>query len=174
MRALGDTPFVSVQQLVGEVSLQLGQLRGGSIRRLWTLALLFGETGPLAQLADLNGWTGEYRQVQASARTALEALNRIRYCGSEQAVQLGDYVGLRVLLRQRSGRVTYLPGATAPRAEVDFNGVFRVGVQVVGGPFVAVTVDPDRLELKKDVRFIRRDPVGIPACPTDEQLRDDA
>jgi len=171
---LGDSPFVSAQQPFGEVSTQLWHLRRGRLRRAWSLAMLFGENGPLARLAEQNGWADEYQPMQAEACKAIASLGRIRYFGSEEVVALGDHVALRVFFRKTSGRVTYLPGVSRPRSEIDFGGLLRIGVQEQSGAFVAIHVDPETLEVKKGLRFVRRDAVAIPSCPSDEELSRDA
>ncbi len=166
--------FVSSQQPFGDVASCLWHLRRGRTPKLWPLALLFAESGPLRVIADRNGWASEYQGLASQFREAIEALNRIRYHATEAHVTLGDRVELRVLFRLRTGRVTYLPGVSTTRDDIDFGGIFRVGIQVFDGPFVMVHVNPETLELKRGVRLLDRDPSPHPHCPTDEELRREA
>ncbi len=168
---LGDSPFVSSQQLVGEVSTSLWWFRRGRFPKLWALGLLLGPSGPVAKIAQRNGWAAEFQVLQGRFERAAHALNRVRYRASELPVELGDHVIVRYFFRRKAARVTYLPGVSKPSAEIDFDGLFRVGVQVSDGPFVAVHVDPETLEVKDDMAFVRRDPAAIPAPPPNEELR---
>ncbi len=111
----------------------------------------------------------EFKECRSKFTAAFEALNCVRYFDSEQPVRLGDHVGLRVLFRTRAGRVTYLPGVSPENREIDFGGLFRVGIDFDGG-FVMWHVDPDSLELKKGVAFVKTDPNAIPEVPTAEEL----
>lgn len=170
--SLDGTFYVSAQQPFADVAPMLWHLRRGETFSLRYLALQFAEKGPLWQLAAGNGWTDDYALLRSDFEKAFAILNRIRYHGSEQAVEVGDHVGLRVLFRNRTGRVVYLPGHSAPRPDIDFGGIFRVGIQTLGGPFVMVHVDGDLLEVKKGVTFLRRDTTGIPKLPTPEELEE--
>jgi hypothetical protein len=69
----------------------------------------------------------------------------------------------------RSGRVAYLPGVSLENPEIDFGGLFRVGIDFEGG-FTSCHVDPDTLELKEGVAFVKSDPESIPSVPSAEQL----
>lgn len=166
---LSGTFYVSTQQPLGDLAQPLWHYRRGKFPHLRRLALLFGEGGPLETIARANGWLPEFRESQAKFAGAFEALNCVRYFESEQPVSLGDHVTVRVLFRRRVGRVAYLPGVSPESPEIDFGGLFRVGIDSDGG-FVMCHVDPDSLELKKDVRFVRSDSSALPAIPTAEEL----
>lgn len=166
---LTGTFYVSTQQPLGDLVQPLWHYRRGKYPQLRQLALLFSPGGPLEVLARSNDWVGEFRQCQGQFMEALRALNRVRYFESEQPVQLGDHVSLRVLFRTRAGRVAYLPGVSPENSEIDFGGLFRVGIDFDGG-FVMCHIDPDSLELKKGVTFVRRDTSDIPQVPTAEEL----
>jgi hypothetical protein len=168
--SVGGTDFLSAQQPFAEVASWLWHLRRGKLPKLWSLATLCAESGPLARLAENNAWQDEFRGLRTRLREILGALNRIRYHGSDEPVELGDQVSLRVFFRRTVGRVVYLPGVSAPRPAIDFDGLFHVAIRTPAGSFVMPHVDPDNLELGKGIRFLRRDKTAIPAGPTDEQL----
>ena len=163
--------YVSPQQPFGEVSQRLWHIRRGRFAGLHHLSLLFAAGGPLERIAAANGWAPQLASLRAQFVDAFAALNRIRYSGTEEPVELGDHVVLRGFLRRTSGRVSYLPGEPRHHAELDFGGLFRVGIQTERG-FVAVFVDPETLDLKKTVRLQKRDPTNVPAAPTEEELRE--
>jgi hypothetical protein len=165
------TDFVSVQQPLGEISHFLWDLRRGRVKKLWVLALLFEGNGPLSRLADNNGWSEDFVGLKRRFDEAFSEMNCIRYNNSEEPVKLGDHVRFRVLLVRRTGRVTYVPGQSDPNAEIDFGGLFRIGIDVPNGPFVAIHVDPETLLVKRGVVLIRRDSESIPSLPTNEELR---
>lgn len=166
---LSGTFYVSTQQPFGDLVQPLWHYRRGKFPQLRQLALIFGPGGPLETLAQANGWLPEFRTCQAGFRAAFEALNCVRYFDSEQPVRLGDHVSLRVLLRTRAGRVAYLPGVSPENPEIDFGGLFRVGIDFDGG-FVTCHVDPDSLELKKGISFVERDANAVPEVPSTEEL----
>lgn len=166
---LAGTPYISTQQPFGDLAQPLWHYRRGRFPHLRQLAVLFGPGGPLETLAQSNGWLPEFKQCQSKFTEAFEALNRVRYFSSEQPVELGDHVSLRVLFRTRAGRVTYLPGVSRENPDIDFGGLFRVGIDFDGG-FVMCHVDPDALELKKGVTFVTRDAKAIPEVPSAMEL----
>jgi hypothetical protein len=166
---VAGTFFLSTQQPLGDLLKPLWHYRRGKFVQLRQLALMFVPAGPLETLARANGWLSEFQGAQASFMAAFEALNRVRYFESEQPVQLGDHVRLRVLLRMRSGRVSYLPGVSAENPEIDFGGLLRVGIDF-GSGFVMWHIDPDSLELRKGVAFVTRDPADLPSVPSAEEL----
>jgi hypothetical protein len=167
---VADSGYVSPQQPIGDVSRRLWHIRRGNFAGLHHLSLLFAERGPLARLASANGWSADFVPLQQQFLASFAALNRIRYHGTEQGVELGDHVQVTTFFfRKETGRVSYLPGAPRHDPEIDFGGLFRVGVQARG--FVGVHVDPDSLELRKTAKFIRRDAESVPPPPSDEELR---
>jgi len=159
---VAGTGYVSPPQPFGDVAQRLWRRRFASLHHL---ALLFAGGGPIEAIAVRNGWPEEFRTLQADFRGTFEALNGIRYFATEQRVELGDHVELRVLFRMRRGRVCYLPGQPRHDPEIDFGGLFRVGIDIPGHSFVVVHVDPESLDLKKSVRFIARDPRDVPEPP---------
>jgi hypothetical protein len=166
---LDGTFYVSTQQPFGDLVQPLWHYRRGSFPKLRQLAPMFAAGGPLETLAQGNGWLTEFSQSKAEFDRAFQALNRVRYTASELPVELGDHVSLRVLFRRRSARVTYVPGASPENPEIDFGGLFRVGIDF-GDGFVSWHIDPDSLELKKGVTFLKRDSTGIPPVPSAEEL----
>lgn len=166
---LSGTFYVSTQQPFGDLVQPLWHYRRGKFPQLRQLALLFGPGGPLETLAQTNGWLSEFRTCRAGFAAAFEALNCVRYFESEQPVRLGDHVSLRVLFRTRAGRVAYIPGVSPENPEIDFGGLFRVGIDFDGG-FVTCHVDPDSLELKKGVAFGKCDANAVPDVPSAEEL----
>lgn len=164
------TGYVSPQQPFGDIAQRLWHIRRQRYAGLHHLSLLFAAGGPIETIAARNGWPEEFRALQAEFLTAFGTLNGIRYFATERRVELGDHVELRVLFRTRRGRVCYLPGQPRHEPEIDFGGLFRVGVDVPGHSFVAVHVDPDSLDLQKSVRFIARDPRNVPEPPSGPEL----
>jgi hypothetical protein len=169
-RNLADSDYISVQQPVGDLAKCIWQFRRGNYSRLFHLSLVLAPGGPVSKLAAANGWLESYEERAAQFRQDFARLNGIRYAGSERCVELGDHVVLRGMLRQRSGRVSYLPGVSQPRAAIDFGGLFRVGIELAGGGFTAVHVDPESLELRRTVRFVKLDSRNPPAVPSDSDL----
>lgn len=166
---VSSTIYISSQQPFGDLVQPLWHYRRGKFVQLRQLALMFAPGGPLEKLAQANGWLSQFQESQASFDAAFQALNCVRYFDAERPVQLGDHVRLRVLFRMRAGRVSYLPGVSPENPEIDFGGLFRVGIDFDGG-FVMWHVDPDSLELKRGVTFVKRDPLSVPAIPSAEEL----
>jgi hypothetical protein len=166
---LSGTFYVSSQQPFGDLAQPLWHYHRGKFIQLRQLALMFAPGGPLEILAHANGWLGEFERSQSSFDSAFKALNHIRYFGSEEPVELGDHVSLRVLFRKRVGRVSYLPGVSPENPDIDFGGLFRVGIDY-GDGFVMCHVDIDSLDLKEGVTLLRRDPLAIPRVPSAEAL----
>jgi len=165
-RDVASTGYVSPQQPFGDIAQRLWHVRRQRYAGLHHLSLLFAGGGPLEAIATRNGWSNEFRTLKAEFQPAFDALNCIRYFATEQRVELGDHVELRVLFRKRRGRVCYLPGKPTHNPEIDFGGLFRIGVDIPGHSFVAVHVDPEALDLKKSVRFVARDPHNVPEPPS--------
>jgi hypothetical protein len=166
---VAGTGYVSPQQPFGDVAQRLWHIRRRRYAGLHHLSLLF-VAGPIETLAARNGWLEDFRALQAEFRTAFDALNGIRYFETERRVELGDHVELRGLLRTRRGRVSYLPGQPRHDPDIDFGGLFRVGIDVPGHSFAIVHVDPESLDLKRSVRFVARDPRNVPAAPLGSTL----
>ncbi|MFN7941623.1 MAG: hypothetical protein U0X73_08470 [Thermoanaerobaculia bacterium] len=166
---VSGTVYFSTQQPLKDLAEPLWHYSRGRFPHLRNMALLFASGGPLEKLADRNGWRPAFEESQAAVLAAFEALNRVRYFASEVPVLLGDRVRLRVLFRTRVGRVTYLPGFSPENPEIDFGGLFRVGIDCPG-LFVTCHVDPDFLELKKGISFTERDPLNVPPVPSAGEL----
>lgn len=166
------TIYVSGQQPFGDLVQALGHHRRNRFVQLRQLAMMFAADGPLERLSTVNGWLADLQRARVEFQSAFAALNCIRYFASEVPVQLGDHVTLRVLFRRREGRVTYLPGVTSPRSQIDFGGLFRVGVTTPRGWFIGCHVDPDSLDLKKGIALVRRDSSPTPAVPSDRALNE--
>src|SRR5260370_3927073 len=81
----------------------------------------------------------------------------IRYFDGVTEVQLGDRVALRVLFRQRSGCVVYVPGISDPRLEFEYDGLCWVGMRLMDCSLVATIVLTKTGNLKKKVKFVERD-----------------
>lgn len=165
---VSGTCYVSAQQPLGDLAQALWHHRRGRFVQLRQIAWMFAPDGPLERLAGRNQWLDEFAQARALFEPAFRALNCVRYFDSEVPVQLGDRVKLRVLLRRTEGRVAYLPGVSPTNPQIDFGGLFRVGIATSDGGFVSCHVDPDSLGLKRGVVLLRRDPSAPPAVPGDE------
>jgi hypothetical protein len=169
---VSGTGYVSPQQPLGDLSQKLWHYRRKHYVGLHHVSLLFSETGPLNTISQLNGWANQFTALRNDFFVAFHALNRIRYHMTEEPVELGDHVHLRLFFKNRIGRVSYLPGRPVHNTNIDFNGLFSVGIEIKGGGFVAVHVDPDTLDLKKSVRFIKRDTMNIPEVPPESVLNE--
>ena len=71
-------------------------------------------------------------------------------------VELGDRVEVRGLLRRRRGSVNYVPGVSTPHDEMEFDGLYWVGVALDDGTFRGEVVDPDTGCLPKKLAFLQR------------------
>lgn len=169
---VSGTVYISPQQPLGDIVEPLWNIRRSHFKGLKLLALMFEADGALAHLSRVNGWEPEFEAARNKFRPAFEALNRVLYFGSETPVELGDHVRVRDFFRMKTGRVTYLPGVSPQNSELDFGGLFDLGVQFDGGSFLGIRIDRDTLEVKKSVEFLRRDPENVPDMPTDEELRE--
>ncbi|WP_146151791.1 hypothetical protein [Ahniella affigens] len=164
---VSGTIYLTTQQPLKELVEPLWHYHRGRFPHLRHVALLFAAGGPLEQVATRNGWRSPFERSQAAVLKSFQALNRVRYFGSEDPVELGDRVSLRVMFRRRIGRVAYLPGVSPENPEIDFGGIFRVGIDCPGF-FVSCHVDPDFLELKKGITLVARDPLDVPPVPPDD------
>src|SRR5262245_23557185 len=81
----------------------------------------------------------------------------VRYFDNATEVQLGDQVALKVLFREHSGRVVYVPGISAFNPEFEYNGMKWVGVRLLDRSLVATPVLTTTGNLKKKIKFIKRD-----------------
>jgi len=172
VKDIAGTGYASPQQPLGVLSQKLWHYRRKHYVGLHHVSLLFSETGPLSTISQLNGWANQFTALRNDFFVAFHALNRIRYYMTEEPVELGDHVQLRLFFKKRIGRVSYLPGRPVHNSNIDFNGLFSVGIQIKGQAFVAVHVDPDTLDLKKSVRFIKRDTMNIPEVPPESVLNE--
>jgi hypothetical protein len=140
------------------------------LKKVWVLAALLCRDGLIEQLATQNSWLEEFRTLQPRFESALSVLNRVRYHGSERVVELGDRIRVWYFFSRRAGRVAYVPGLSKPHSEIEFGGLFRVGVDIPGQTFMAIHVDPNTLQLKRGVTFVDRDTSPIPDLPTQEEF----
>ncbi len=85
----------------------------------------------------------------------------VYYSDRSTRVEPGDYIQLRIFLKKYTGRVVYVPGVSASNPNMDFNGLYRVGIQIPDGPFVATNVLSEGSCLKKKIRFLKRGAEGI-------------
>lgn len=167
---LSGSIYVSPQQPLGDLVQPLWHYRKGrfvQLRRTW---MMFAADGPLEKLAKASNWFCEFAEARSLFQTAFAALNCVRYFGSEVPVQLGDHVSLRVLFRKTAARVSYLPGVSPANPNIDFGGLFRVGLAYGKAEFVACHVDPDTLDLDTCVHFVSQDSASIPTVPSAEEL----
>jgi hypothetical protein len=81
----------------------------------------------------------------------------VRYFDGCADVQLGDRVALRVLFRQRAGRVVYVPGVSPFNPEFEYNGMKWVGIRLEDRSLAATPVLTKTGNLKKKIKFIARD-----------------
>lgn len=85
---------------------------------------------------------------------------KVYYHGGEIEVRLGDVIETRVLLFWRCrGRVVYVPGVSPKHTEMEKNGLKNVGIRTDSW-MIGVAVMPETNALKKDVKFVSRDPDG--------------
>ena len=80
-----------------------------------------------------------------------------RYHDGVTEVQLGDRVTLKVLFRERAGRVVYVPGISAFNPEFEYNGMKWTGIRLEDRSLVATPVLTTTGNLKKKIKFIGRD-----------------
>jgi len=79
------------------------------------------------------------------------------YFDGDREVQLGDRVTLKVLFRQRVGRIVYVPGISVFNPEFEYNGMKWVGIRLEDRSLVATPVLTATGNLKKKIKFIERD-----------------
>ncbi len=166
------TVFISPQQPFADVAQYLWHLRQGELWRLRQLALLLQRGGQIEQLAKNNGWEREFGEITQSFWDMFTVLNRVRYHRSERPVELGDHIKFKFWFSKAEGRVSYVPGQSELIPEIDFNGIFRVGIWMSGDRFTALTVNADTLELPRHAVFVRHDTVAIPSLPSVAELRE--
>ena len=81
----------------------------------------------------------------------------VQYSDGSTPVQLGDRVALKVLFRERAGRVVYVPGISAVNPEFEYNGMKWIGIRLEDRSLVATPVLTTTGNLKKKIKFIERD-----------------
>jgi hypothetical protein len=82
--------------------------------------------------------------------------SKIYYHGGEIEVMLGDEVSAKDFLFRKLGRIVYIPGLSPINREFEHNGMAWVGIRFAGGAVGGTFVYPEKLWLKKSVRFLRR------------------
>ena len=166
------TIYVSSQQPLGALGQALSNHRRGRFVGLPELHLMFVRGGPLEMLSRNNGWLSDFEAAKALFDSAFGFLNCVRYFDSERRVELGDHVQLRVLFRKTVGRVNYVPGLSPPNPDIDFGGLFRIGIALPNRGFTYVHVDPDSLAVKEGVEFISSDSEPTDPVPSSEDLNE--
>ena len=81
----------------------------------------------------------------------------VRYFDATTEVQLGDRVTLKVLFRERTGRVVYVPGISAFNPEFEYNGMKWVGIRLNDRSLVATPIIIKTGNLQKKIHFVERD-----------------
>ena len=81
----------------------------------------------------------------------------VQYFDGSTEVQLGDRVALKVLFKERAGRIVYVPGVSAFNPEFEYNGMKWVGIRLEDRSLVATPVLTATGNLKKKIKFIERD-----------------
>jgi len=81
----------------------------------------------------------------------------VRYFDGTTEVQLGDRVALKLLFRERAGRIVYVPGISAFNPEFEYNGMKWVGIRLDDRSLVATPLLSTTGNLKRKIRFIERD-----------------
>ena len=94
----------------------------------------------------------------------------IYYSGGDTDVRLGDEVSARDLFIRKAGRVVYVPGISKRNWEMEHDGLSWIGIKFKGGTFSGAYVDPDSNEVKKSVKFIRRNDADIEELGPEEKL----
>ena len=94
----------------------------------------------------------------------------IYYFGGATDVRLGDEVSARDLLIRKSGRVVYVPGKSKKNWNMEHDGLSWIGIKFKGGTFSGAFINPKSNEIKKSVRFIKRNDVNVEELCPDEEL----
>ena len=83
----------------------------------------------------------------------------VQYHDGMTAVRPGDRIRAKMLFFSTlEGVVMHVPGVSAPRKEMVFNGIRYVGVKGDDGELYNLQVHPETARLKKSVTFISRGP----------------
>lgn len=156
------TDYISSQEPFADIGHCLWNIRRGDFSTLLHLSMLLGKQGPMPLLAAKHGWLKELETIQGDFRNAFVTLHRIRYFGTEDPVELGDHVSVKVLFKTRRGQVTYVSNSSKPNGQIDFGGLLNIGIDMPGKMFLASHVDPKTFCVKKGIMLERRDPENIP------------
>lgn len=156
------TDYISCQEPFADIGHCLWNIRRGDLSTLIHLSMQLGQQGPISLLATKHGWIKELEAIQGDFRNAFAKLHRIRYFATEDPVELGDHVTIKVFFKTRRGRVTYISSSSKPNDQIDFGGILHIGIDVPGQMFVAYPVDSKTFCVKKSVVFERRDTENIP------------
>jgi hypothetical protein len=98
------------------------------------------------------------------------ASDRLYYCGTETAVQIGDLVEVKRgwFGRYERGRVCYLPGISKPHPEMERDGTAYWAIELEDGTVVSWIYLPERIQPGRRIRFIARGSQPAPGLsPTD-------
>jgi hypothetical protein len=80
----------------------------------------------------------------------------VRYDGGNVEVHLGDRVELRGWFRRRQGTVNYVAGISEPHEEMEYGGLYWVGLALDSGIFTGALVDPDTGCTRKNLLLLDR------------------
>lgn len=83
--------------------------------------------------------------------------SRLFYYGTQDEVRLGDRIAIRRLLRkEQNGTVTYIPGVSSIREELEYEDVRQWAFTCENGSTYAILYDPDSFQPPKTIRLIAR------------------
>ena len=93
--------------------------------------------------------------------------SRLFYFGTQEEVRLADRVAIRrVLRKEQHGTVTYIPGISPIRGELEYEDVRQWAITCENGSTYAILYDPDNFQPPKKIRLIGR------RIANDVELRD--
>ena len=96
----------------------------------------------------------------------------ITYSDGNTEVLLGDRVsakGLFSLWKKKIGKISYVPGISSKREDLEYGGIEEVGIVFDDGNTTAVYVDPDTNVLKENIEYLERGaPASTQKFPEDE------
>ena len=78
------------------------------------------------------------------------------YADGKIEVRIGDKVSIRSFLVRRIGTVSYVPGVSPKKAEMEHHGLSWVGITLDHGSYVSTVVIPETRFLKASVKFLAR------------------
>lgn len=96
--------------------------------------------------------------------------SKICYSDGKTEICLGDHVVKKGFFKNRFGRINYVPGNSKPNAEMDFNGLTYVGIDLESGEIIATLVDPKTFLIGKQIYFIKRGLEPIKEIQPDDEF----